>query len=145
MNQIILIGNLTKDLQVRTVGETDVYSGTLAVQRGYSDKTDFINITIWGALGERTAKYNGKGSKLCVTGELNIDQSGDNYYTKVNVRQVEFLSPKTQEKTDLMGSPLVDREVPKVQSRQLDTYDVEAEQQRIKKMVQDTENSDLPF
>ena len=81
MNQITLLGNLTKNLESRTIGETQVYSGTLAVPRGYTDKTDFINISIWGQLGERTAKYNGKGSKLLVTGELNIDQSGDKYYT----------------------------------------------------------------
>ena len=145
MNQVTLLGNLTKNLESRTIGETEVYSGTLAVPRGYTDKTDFINISIWGQLGERTAKYNGKGSKLLVTGELNIDQSGDKYYTKVNVRTVEFLSPKTQEKTDLMGNPLVDREVPKVQSKQIDAYDIEAEQQRIANMVKETENSDLPF
>lgn len=145
MNQIILIGNLTKDLEARQVGESQVFSGTIAVPRGYSDKTDFIGISIWGPLGERTAKFNGKGSKLCVTGELNIDQSGDKYFTKVNVRQVEFLSPRKEEPTDLMGSPLVDREVPKVTSKQIDTYDIEAEQKRIKQMVQDTENSDLPF
>ena len=145
MNQITLLGNLTKNLESRTIGETEVYSGTLAVPRGYTDKTDFINISIWGQLGERTAKYNGKGSKLLVTGELNIDQSGDKYYTKVNVRQVEFLSPKKSEPTDLMGNPLVDREVPKVQSKQLDAYDIEAEKQRVANMVKETENSDLPF
>lgn len=145
MNQITLLGNLTKNLESRTIGETQVYSGTLAVPRGYTDKTDFINISIWGALGERTAKYNGKGSKLLVTGELNIDQSGDKYYTKVNVRSVEFLSPRTEEKTDLMGNPLVDREVPKVEPRQVDAYDIEAETKRIENMVKETENSDLPF
>lgn len=145
MNQITLLGNLTKNLESRSIGETQVFSGTLAVPRGYTDKTDFINISIWGALGERTAKYNGKGSKLLVTGELNIDQSGDKYYTKVNVRAVEFLSPRVEEKTDLMGSPLVDKEVPKVQPKQIDAYDVEAEQQRIANKIKEIENSDLPF
>jgi single-strand DNA-binding protein len=146
MNQIILVGNLTKDLEGRQVGETQVFSGTLAVPRGYTDKTDFINISIWGALGERTAKFNGKGSKLLVTGELNIDQSGDKYYTKVNVRTVEFLSPKQDgDRKDLMGNSFVDRETPKVQARQVDAYDIEAEQQRTKDAVEEIENSDLPF
>ena len=61
------------------------------------------------------------------------------------MRQVEFLSPKKSEPTDLMGNPLVDREVPKVQSKQLDAYDIEAEQKRVANMVKETENSDLPF
>lgn len=146
MNQIILVGNLTKDLEGRQVGENQVFSGTLAVARGYNDKTDFINISIWGPLGERTAKFNGKGSKLLVTGELNIDQSGDKYYTKVNVRTVEFLSPKKDDvRKDILGGAFVDNEVPKVEPRQLDSYDFEAEQKRIKAAIKETENSDLPF
>jgi len=146
MNQITLLGNLTKDLEQRQVGETLVFSGTLAVPRGYTDKTDFINISIWGALGERTAKFNGKGSKLLVTGELNIDQSGEKYYTKVNVRSVEFLSPRQDsDRKDLMGNPFVDREVPKVEAKQLDTYDFEAEQKRTEAKIKEIENSDLPF
>ncbi len=107
MNQVTLIGNLTKDLEVRQAGETSVYSGTLAVQRGYSDKTDFIAISIWGQLGERTAKYNGKGSKLAVIGELNIDQVGEKYFTKVNVRSVEFLTSKKEAtRKDVFGNEL---------------------------------------
>lgn len=146
MNQITLLGNLTKDLEQRQIGETAVFSGTLAVARGYTDKTDFINISIWGALGERTAKYNGKGSKLLITGELNIDQSGDKYYTKVNVRSVEFLSQKQDnDRKDIMGNSFVDREVPKVEAKQIDAYDIEAEQKRIKDAVEETLNSDLPF
>jgi single-strand DNA-binding protein len=146
MNQITLLGNLTKDLEQRQVGETPVFSGTLAVPRGYTDKTDFINISIWGVLGERTAKFNGKGSKLLVTGELNIDQSGDKYYTKVNVRTVEFLSPRqNNDRKDLMDNSFVDKEVPKVEARQVDAYDFEAEQQRTKDTVEEIENSDLPF
>jgi hypothetical protein len=44
-----------------------------------------------------------------------------------------------------MGNPLVDREVPKVEPKQVDAYDIEAENRRITNMVKETENSDLPF
>ena len=114
MNQVILIGNLTKDLESKQFGENAVYNGTLAVPRQFAkDKTDFIPISIWGFLGETTAKYNGKGSKLLVQGELYIDQVGDKYFTKVNVRQVEFLSSKKDAAPrDMFGNPLADAEVP---------------------------------
>ena len=116
MNQVTLIGNLTKDLESKQFGENAVYNGTLAVARQFSkDKTDFIPISIWGFLGETTAKYNGKGSKLLVQGELNIDQSGDKYFTKVTVRQVEFLSSKKETGAkDMFGNPLQDTTPPKV-------------------------------
>lgn len=145
MNQVTLLGNLTKDFDERYINDKKVYSSTLAVKRNYGDKTDFINITIWGDTGERTAQYNGKGSKLLVTGELNIDRVDDKYYTKVNVKSVEYLTPKQQEKTDLTGTPFVDREVPKQRSKEFAPYDLEAEEKHIKKMKKQLDENDLPF
>jgi single-strand DNA-binding protein len=114
MNQVTLIGNLTKDLEVKEFAGSKVYNGTLAVARSYTkDKTDFIPISIWGQLGETVAKYNGKGSKLLVQGDLNIDQVGEKYFTKVNVRDVEFLTSKKEAtRKDMFGNPLVDDEPP---------------------------------
>jgi single-strand DNA-binding protein len=107
-----LIGNLTKDLEAKDFNGTKVYSGTLAVARTYTkDKTDFIPISIWGVLGDNVAKYNGKGSKLLVQGELLIDQVGEKYFTKVNVRQVEFLSNKKPD-TDFFGAEITSHEKP---------------------------------
>jgi single-strand DNA-binding protein len=126
MNQVTLIGNLTKDLESKQFGENAVYNGTLAVPRPFSkDKTDFIPISIWGFLGETTAKYNGKGSKLLVQGELNIDQSGDKYFTKVTVRQVEFLSSRKETGAkDMFGNPLQDTTPPKVNKTPEPDFDI---------------------
>jgi hypothetical protein len=44
-----------------------------------------------------------------------------------------------------MDNSFVDKEVPKVEARQVDAYDFEAEQQRTKDAVEEIENSDLPF
>lgn len=145
MNQVTLLGNLTKDFEERYINDKKVYSSTLAVKRNYGDKTDFINITIWGDTGERTAQYNGKGAKLLVTGELNIDKVDDKYYTKVNVKTVEYLTPRQQDRTDLMGAPFVDREVPKTRSKEFPAYDFEAEKEHIKKMKKELDENDLPF
>jgi single-strand DNA-binding protein len=99
-------------LEVKEFSGSKVYNGTLAVARSYTkDKTDFIPISIWGQLGETVAKYNGKGSKILVQGEINIDQVGEKYFTKVNVRDVEFLgSKKEPTRKDMFGNPLVDDE-----------------------------------
>jgi single-strand DNA-binding protein len=113
MNQVTLIGNLTKDLEAKEFAGSKVYNGTLAVARSYTkDKTDFIPISIWGVLGDNVAKYNGKGSKLLVQGDLTIDQVGEKYFTKVNVRTVEFLSSRKTETTDFFGAEITSHEKP---------------------------------
>ena len=126
MNQVTLIGNLTKDLEVKEFGGSKVYNGTLAVARSYTkDKTDFIPLSIWGTLGENVAKYNGKGSKLLVQGELTIDQVGEKYFTKVNVRQVEFLSSKKTQ-TDFFGAEITSHEKPVVTKTDFPTVEKKA-------------------
>jgi single-strand DNA-binding protein len=136
MNQVTLIGNLTKDLESKEFSGTKVYSGTLAVARSYTkDKTDFIPISIWGVLGDNVAKYNGKGSKLLVQGELLIDQVGEKYFTKVNVKQVEFLGSKKVE-TDFFGVEITSHEKPVVTKSDFPT---------VEKKVFTEPEGDLPF
>lgn len=107
MNKVILIGNLTKDLELKfTPGNnTAVATGTLAVQRKRKNKdgkyeSDFINIVIWGAVAENTVKYNGKkGERLGVTGRMETrsyeaKEGGKRYITEVVVEDVEFLKNK---------------------------------------------------
>lgn len=100
MNKVFLSGRLTKDVELKEVGDNKVANGTLAVDRYNSDDTDFFVFSIWGkALAEATAKYTKKGSRILISGSMNIDQAGDKYYTKVRVDTVEFLDkpPKREE------------------------------------------------
>ena len=77
MNKVILIGNLTKDPEMRqTTGGTNVCTFSVAVNRRFKDKntgeaqTDFFNIVVWRQLAELCGRYLAKGRKVCVTGEL---------------------------------------------------------------------------
>ena len=100
MNNIILIGRLTKDPDLRyTQAGKAVCSFTLAVDRPYSgDKkeTDFINIVVWNKVGENCAQYLSKGRKVAVQGRLQIrsyedDKGYKKYITEVVANSVEFL------------------------------------------------------
>lgn len=100
MNNIILIGRLTKDPELRyTQAGKAVCSFTLAIDRPYSgDKkeTDFINIVVWNKVGENCAQYLSKGRKVAVQGRLQIrnyeDDNGKRHYvTEVVANSVEFL------------------------------------------------------
>ena len=100
MNNIIIIGRLTKDPELRyTQAGKAVCSFTLAVDRPYSgDKkeADFINIVVWNKVGENCAQYLSKGRKVAVQGRLQIrsyevDKGQRRYITEVVANSVEFL------------------------------------------------------
>lgn len=77
-NKVILMGNLTRDIEVRTTqGGQSVASFSLAVTRSWrdqngqqQDQTSFINCVAWGKVGEIIAQYVQKGSPLLVSGRL---------------------------------------------------------------------------
>ncbi len=78
VNQVILMGNLTRDPEVRqTPSGQSVCSFSLALNRAYKDQsgdwqeaTDFIDVVAWGPLGERVAQYVTKGRRVLVQGRL---------------------------------------------------------------------------
>ncbi len=79
MNQIVLMGRLTRDPELRhTQTGTPVTSFSLAVDRGYTPKdggerqTDFIDIVAWRNTAEFVSKYFTKGQMAAVTGRLQI-------------------------------------------------------------------------
>jgi single-strand DNA-binding protein len=79
MNQIVLMGRLTRDPELRhTQTGTAVSSFSLAVDRGFTSKdggerqTDFIDIVAWRNTAEFVAKYFVKGQMAAVTGRLQI-------------------------------------------------------------------------
>lgn len=105
MNKVILIGNLTRDIELRyTQKGTAVASFTIAVKRRFSkeNETDFVNCVAWGKTGEIASKYVGKGSQVGVVGAIKVrsyDKDGQKrYVTEVIVDEIEFLS-KTKANT----------------------------------------------
>jgi single-strand DNA-binding protein len=109
VNKAFLIGNLTRDPELRTTsGGIPVCSFSIAINRRFKNasgqqETDFINITAWRQLGELCAKYLAKGRKVSVVGAIQTrtyeaqDGSKRNAF-EVVADEVEFLSPMQQEK-----------------------------------------------
>ncbi|MEI6237443.1 MAG: single-stranded DNA-binding protein [Candidatus Saccharibacteria bacterium] len=77
-NQVILMGNLTRDPELRTTPNgQNVCSFSLALNRSYKggdgewkEATDYVDIVAWGALGERVEQYVTKGRPVLVNGRL---------------------------------------------------------------------------
>lgn len=77
-NQVILMGNLTRDPELRTTPNgSNVCSFSLALNRsyknsegGWTEATDYVDVVAWGPLGERVAQYLTKGRPALVNGRL---------------------------------------------------------------------------
>jgi single-strand DNA-binding protein len=78
LNQVTLMGNLTRDPELRqTPTGQNVTSFSLALNRSYKDSsgewqeaTDYIDIVCWGPLAERVAQYLSKGRRCLVQGRM---------------------------------------------------------------------------
>lgn len=99
MNNVNLIGRLTKDASLHKTQEgKSVASFTLAVD-GFNDKADFISCVAWEKRADVIAQYCRKGSQIGVTGRLatrNYKDKDDKtvYVTEVVVERVDLIEPK---------------------------------------------------
>lgn len=108
MNQVILIGRLTKDPDATYTAGTDpicIVNFTLAVsrppkkgaQKGEKSDADFIRCKVFGRPAESCLRFIHKGSRVAVNGSLQSGtyQNKDGvtmYTTEVKCSSVEFLS-----------------------------------------------------
>ena len=105
MNNVVLIGRLTKDPETRYSGETVVTTFTLAVDRPISkDKAaDFIHIVTFGKTAELCEKYLAKGRQVAIQGRIQTgsyeDKDGKRVYTTdVIADRVQFLGGKPEQR-----------------------------------------------
>ena len=109
MNKLTIIGNLTRDPQLRTTQTgINVCDFTVAVNRrqsaqqkanGQQQEADFFRVTAWRELGENCAKYLAKGRKVAVVGPVSVSTyTGNDGITRASLEvtadDVEFLSPR---------------------------------------------------
>lgn len=122
MNNVSLVGRLTKDPELRTTESgTAVCSFSLAVRRDFKNangeyEADFINCTAWRATAEFIAKYFTKGQQMGVCGSIRTRKWDDNgttrYATDITAERVEFVGKSgksnndASETVDIGGVPL---------------------------------------
>lgn len=125
MNKVWLIGNLTRDPELtETPNGVSVCRFDIAVNRNYTNgdgerQTDFFHITAWRGLAESVARYCAKGSKVAVSGSVQMRQWEDNKGNKrdtvdIIAQDVEFLS-KTVQREEVDAYDATPRQKPKQQ------------------------------
>jgi single-strand DNA-binding protein len=84
-NKVILLGNLTRDPEVRyTPKGTAVTELGMAVNRVYTaengekrEDTTFVDVTLWGRTAEIAGEYLKKGRPVFIEGRLQLDTWDD--------------------------------------------------------------------
>lgn len=106
VNKVILVGNLGKDPEVRTLENgRKVANFSLATSEAYKDKsgerierTEWHNIVFWGPIAEVIERYVKKGSKIYVEGKLrtrSYEQEGvKKYITEIDGQNMTMLDSK---------------------------------------------------
>jgi len=139
MNNVVLIGRLTRDPELRYLegSGTSVSNFTLAIDRQLSKEkkaeaeskgyptADFINIVVWGKQAENCVNYLVKGRLVAVNGRLqsrsyDAKDGTKRYVTEVVANNVQFLEwedknsdNKSNDFDDIDGfTPINDDDIP---------------------------------
>ena len=118
MNKLTIIGNLTRDPELRTTSAgVNVCSFTVAVNRrnrrddqNGQPEADFFRVTAWRQLADICSKYLAKGRKVCVVGSVSVHTYTGNDGTtraslEVNADDVEFLSSRNDGEASGYNAP----------------------------------------
>lgn len=110
MNKLTIIGNLTRDPELRTTPNGfSVCDFTVAVNRRSSRNNtdgqpdaDFFRVTAWRQLGENCQRYLAKGRKVCVIGPVSArtyqaNDGSTRVSLEVTADDVEFLSSRNDD------------------------------------------------
>lgn len=111
LNKALLIGNLTRDPEVKvTTKGTTVANFTIALNRSWTneagqkqDEVAFVDCDALGKTGDLVGKFLKKGSQVMIEGRLKLDQWEDKTSgqkrskLKVFVENVQFLDRKPAE------------------------------------------------
>lgn len=90
MNKLMLLGRLTKDIELK--GEGDKLRGLTSIAINQSkDKVTFVDVVFWRQQAENAAKYLYKGRQVCVEGMLRIDKKDTKTYVSCQVERFYFV------------------------------------------------------
>ncbi|MBE7319114.1 single-stranded DNA-binding protein [Staphylococcus epidermidis] len=99
-NSTILTGRITKDLELKQAGQTQVTNFSMAVDNPFKkNDTSFFDIVAFGKTAQLLNDYCGKGSKVLIEGNLKQDRfqdkEGNNRsVVRVIANRIEFLDSK---------------------------------------------------
>ena len=101
MNNVVLVGNLASDVEMREVGDgRRVASFRLAVQRRFANQqgareADFFNVICWRQTADFASRYLSKGRRIAVEGSIqnrsyDAQDGSKRHVTEIIADNIEF-------------------------------------------------------
>lgn len=111
-NRTIILGNLTKDIELRYLPSgSAIAKSSIAYTTGFGDnkKSHFIDVTFFGKLAETANQFLKKGSKVLLDGEIHFEQwtaqDGSNRSKhSLKVDEMKMLDSKPTQQEDYRGN-----------------------------------------
>ena len=107
MNNIMLIGRIANDLELKEVGEGKVVNFSIAVNKGVKNaegnyEADFFQVVVWNKTAENLVEFCKKGDQIAVSGRLqnrsyDTDNGFKRYVTEIVANNIQFLQSKKGE------------------------------------------------
>lgn len=107
LNQLVLVGRLVKEVELKKEEDKNIAIMTLAVPRSFKNEngeyeTDFFDCIIMNLIAENTANYCKKGDVVGVKGRLQsrtIENEDETKTNKIEIvaEKITFLSKKENE------------------------------------------------
>lgn len=106
LNQIVLVGRISKEIELKEENEKKIAVITLAVPRSYKNaegiyETDFIDCILWNVIAENTKEYCKKGDMVGVKGRIQTRQENEKNIIEVVAEKVTFLSSRKEESEEV--------------------------------------------
>ncbi len=152
-NKIILVGNLTRDIELRyTQGGTAVSGTAIATSRKFKaqdgtqkEEVCFVDITFFGRTAEVANQYLKRGSKVLVEGRLKLDQWTDQSGQKrskhsVTVDTMQMLGSRDENQSAQSSYNQPQNSYNKPQN----SYNNQAQEQTPQKSYQQTQSTKQP-
>lgn len=97
MNKLILLGHLTKDIEISKTEKGTTIGKTCIAVNEYNKDVMFVNCKMFNSIAEVSSKYLKKGSQVLLEGKLSIsnyidDNGNKKQYTEILVSNVEWIS-----------------------------------------------------
>lgn len=98
LNRVVLIGRLTRDPELKHIGESTLCNFSIANGRTYKangekkEETHYFDCELWGKLADILKQYAFKGTQVMIEGKLkqSVWDSPDGKRSKVSIRVENF-------------------------------------------------------
>lgn len=118
LNKIVIVGRLTKDVQIFEKEEVKVATFCVATERNYKDEqneiaVDFIMCKAFGKTASNIEKYTSQGTLVGITGQMRsrkyVKENQTHFITELYVETIKFMSPKNHNNEEPLNQSSIEK------------------------------------